>query len=178
MGLYIRQNAAKFLPCRIFFSCFFHFPYLNSVSTSGAIVNIKGEVVGFITQQLSELGGSSVSALSISRIKGLIEHLLNNDALPYDGIRGQTVTENLSGITGIPVGLLVTEVEQDSPAMLAGIKELDVITSIADVPVLSMDSFSMALSNIVPGQPVEVKAQRQGADGYAEISFTMTLEQR
>ena len=143
--------------------------------SSGVLVDMKGNIIGIITRRVAGQNGDTISALAISRIKPLIERLSNNVAAPFAGLRGQTVTAALSAITGIPRGFLVTGVEPDSPAMLAGIKELDVITMVGETKVESTDHYMSALRSQTPGQSVHVVASRQGAGGFADVEFTLEL---
>ena len=91
------------------------------------MLNLDGEIIGVILQSYS--GGSNmVTCVGVSEIAGLMETLSNNKDRPYIGIRGQAVTEEIADKTGIPVGIYVSEVQVDSPAMLAGCMNGDVIT--------------------------------------------------
>ena len=144
-------------------------------NSSGILVNLKGEVIGVITGQVAKQEGASVTALAISRVKPLIERLSNGKAAAYAGVRGQTVTKEISERTEIPMGLLVTGVETDSPAMLAGLMEFDVITQLDGQAVLNMNNFASVLAEKTQGQLVEVTAMRRGADGFAEIKFRMEI---
>ena len=110
-----------------------------------------------------------------SQIRDLIESLSNNEARPYIGIRGQDVTEQISNTTGIPKGVLVTSVQPDSPAMLAGIKEYDVIVKINEDKIATFRQYRDSLDELKPGQTATVTAMRKGAAGYAEVEFQIPL---
>ena len=58
----------------------------------------------------------------------------------YIGIRGQDVTEELSDKTGIPKGVLISSVTDDSPAMMAGMKEYDVIVKLGEQKVETINT--------------------------------------
>ena len=87
-----------------------------------AVIN-DGEIVGIIAQSYSAKGNNVVTGIAISQIKKLIENLSNNVSRAYIGIRGQDVTEELSDKTGIPKGVLISRVADDSPAMMAGSRD-------------------------------------------------------
>ena len=127
-------------------------------------------MVGIIAQQYAG-NNHTITALAISKIKPLIEKLSNNETLPWIGISGQNVTQELSGETGIPRGVLVTSVEPDSPAMLAGIKEYDVVIRVNEMPVYRVQEYQKIVDGLKPEQEVTVLAMRKGAGGYKEISF-------
>jgi serine protease Do len=147
----------------------------GSSTGSGILVNLNGEVIGVITQGLHQEGGSTITGISISEIKTLIQSLSNNETVSYAGIKGQEVTDDISTRTGIPLGLLTTDIAQDSPAMLAGIKEYDVIQEIAGQEIRNMNDLSKMIDSLKGGDVVSVKAMRKGASGYAEVNFSVTL---
>ena len=145
----------------------------GSKDGSGVLINLRGEIIGIIAQNYSD--ENIVTALAVSQVKNLIESLSNNEARPYIGIKGQDVTEQISGTTGIPKGVLVTAVQADSPAMLAGLKEYDVIVSIGRDKISTFRQYSSCLGKLTPGQTVTVTAMRKGAAGYAEVEFKVSV---
>lgn len=145
----------------------------GSEEGSGVLINLDGEIVGIISQNYST--DNIVTALAISQVKDLIESLSNNEARPYLGIKGQDVTQQISESTGIPKGVLVTAVQPDSPVMLAGIKEYDVILRIGEKEVLTCRQYRDILDQLSPGQKTVVTAMRKGAAGYAEVKFEVSV---
>lgn len=150
----------------------------GAVSGSGVLVNMDGKIIGIIDQSLNPDDGENVTALAISGIKPLIEALSNNDTIPYLGITGQEVSENVSQKTGMPVGVLVTNVVGDSPAMLSGLKTYDVITDISGRKITSFTDYHNLLYTLKPGDVITITAMRKGADGYAEVSFSASVGAR
>lgn len=150
----------------------------GAVSGSGVLVNMDGKIIGIIDQSLNPDDGENVTALAISGIKSLIEALSNNDTIPYLGITGQEVSENVSQKTGMPVGVLVTNVVGDSPAMLSGLKTYDVITEISGRKITSFTDYHNLLYTLKPGDVITITAMRKGADGYAEVSFSASVGAR
>ena len=148
---------------------------LGSPEGSGILINLEGEIVGIIAQNYSSDSKNIVTGLAISQIKSLIESLSNNEARPYIGIKGQDVTEALSERTGIPKGVLVNSVAEDSPAMFAGIMEYDVIVQVNGEKVQTLRQYQEQLSKCSPGQTVKVTAMRRGAEGYTEMDFDVTI---
>lgn len=148
---------------------------IGSASGSGVLVNIYGKVVGIISQNFKVGDTGTVTALAISDISGLLETLTNHDPIPYTGITGQIVTQDISGRTGIPEGELVTAVDEDSPAMLAGIKEYDVITEVNGKTIRSVSDYTDIVSASAENDTLNIKAMRKGAEGYAEVDFAVTV---
>ena len=148
---------------------------LGSTDGSGILVNLDGEIVGIIAQSYSAKGNNVVTGIAISQIKKLIENLSNNVSRAYIGIRGQDVTEELSDKTGIPKGVLISRVADDSPAMMAGMKEYDVIVKLGEHKVETIKQYHEQLGKYSTGDVVTVTAMRKGAEGYAEMTFDVTM---
>ena len=143
---------------------------------TGVLINTQGEVVGMIDQSISEQDSMNlVTAYGISDVKEIIELLSNNNPVPYIGITGVTVTEALAQQQEMPRGVYVREVEVDSPAMKAGIQSGDVITSIGETEITTLDAYHEELMNRREGQKVTITGKRQGAGGYVDIEFTVTI---
>ena len=150
---------------------------LGSKEGSGILVNLEGEIVAVIAQSYSSEDKNVITGLAISKLKDLIESLSNDEGQPYIGIRGQNVTAQISKKTGLPIGVLVTAVQADSPAMLSGIKEQDVIVKLEDETITSIRQYHDRLSKLTPGQEVKITAMRQGTEGYAEVEFKVTVSE-
>ncbi len=150
---------------------------LGSKEGSGILVNLEGEIVAVISQSHSSEDKNVITGLAISKLKELIESLSNNEGQSYIGIRGQNVTAQISRKTGLPIGVLVTGVQADSPAMLSGIKEQDVIVKLEDETMTSIRQYHDRLSKLEPGQEVKITAMRQGTEGYAEVEFKVTVSE-
>ena len=148
---------------------------LGSTDGSGILVNLDGEIVGIIAQSYSAKGNNVVTGIAISQIKKLIENLSNNVSRAYIGIRGKDVTEELSDKTGIPKGVLISRVADDSPAMMAGMKEYDVIVKLGEHKVETIKQYHEQLGKYSTGDVVTVTAMRKGAEGYAEMTFDVTM---
>lgn len=149
---------------------------VGSRSGSGFLLNTKGEVVGVIAQKYSiEDNESMITAIAISELKTVIEKLSNNYDISYVGIKGTTITESISAEIGIPEGVYVSEVELDSPAMGAGIQNGDIIINLNGNQIDTMKDYQNELIKLQPGQVVEIKVKRQGADEYTQISFSLAL---
>ena len=119
-----------------------------------------------------------MAAYGISDLKEALEFLSNGQAVPYIGIHGVTVTEELTAGQGIPSGVYVQEVSTDSPAMAAGIQSGDVITAVAGTQVTTLSGYNSALMQQEAGDEIRVKGQRQGTGGYVDITFRVTVGSR
>lgn len=146
---------------------------------SGAIFNRHGKLVGIISHPVLEIKGNQrVVGYGISDIKSIIELLSNGSVIPYTGICGMDVTEELNE-RGIPQGIYVKEVEPDSPAMAAGIQSGDVITGIDGQNIISLSNYNSILIHKKVGTQLTLQGCRQGAgDEYVDIDFNVTVGSR
>ncbi len=141
----------------------------------GIVVDLDGRVVGITSPGTDEIAEHTITALAVSDILGLIEDLSNNVGRAYVGIIGYEVTEQISSYTGIPVGVIVTSIAENSPAMMSGMMEYDIITSIDGEQILSMSQYETLLAELSPGTTIAVSVMRQVTDGYSQVDLTLEL---
>ena len=149
---------------------------VGSSSGSGVIINVNGEVIGLVMQDYgNEEDQTTLTALSISELKQLIEKLSNNQDIPYIGLGLTTVSAATAKEYDIPKGAYIKEVKMDSPALAAGLQSGDVITEMGGEAVYTVDSYESKLLTLEPGDEVEIVVQRQGAEKYEEIICTVQV---
>ena len=144
-------------------------------SGSGILINMDGEVVGIIEQEYASDDHHSITAIPISPLKSLIEKLSNNSALSYIGIHGLDISEKAAEAQDIPSGVYVSSVDEDSPALQAGLQPGDIITSVGLGSAVTLRSLHENIMNRSPGDNVEVTVMRQGSSKYAEFDFVITI---
>lgn len=143
---------------------------VSSMEGSGALINLKGEVIGLVMQDYSNTGDeNTLTAVSISELKTLIEMLSNNQDIPYLGLGVKTITSAIANEYEIPKGVYIKDVAMDSPAMAAGLQSGDVLAEINGVTVYTEESYEGQLLATTPGELIPVTILRQGSDGYTEI---------
>ncbi len=147
----------------------------GSQEGNGIILNLDGKVIGIIISGGNDVSAGTINAYSVSQIKNVIEKLSNNEVRPFVGIKGVNVSTQTAERIGLPSGVLITGVKEDSPAMLAGLMENDVIVGIDDTNIGNMNGYSVALRQYSPGDKVVIRAMRKGSEGYKEIEFNIEL---
>lgn len=116
-----------------------------------------------------------MSFYGISDLKALIEELSNGYTVTYCGIIGENITADMSAAYGLPTGVYVREVKENSPAFQAGIQAGDVITSVNDETVLTFSAFSEKIYKLNSGDKATISVKRLGKDEYKDILFSVTL---
>ena len=137
---------------------------------------MNGEVVGINSAKFSstEVEGMGY-AISITTATPIIEDLMNrttrepvSDAdASYLGVSGEDITSSISSAYGIPQGIYITSISDDSPLNEAGIMVKSVITHFDGVRVTSV-------SNIA-GETVEITVSVIEGNEYVEKTVEITL---
>lgn len=152
---------------------------LGSSKGSGVLLDLEGEVIGIIAQSFGsqdEETKNMIRGLAVSQLKPLIEMLSNGEEIRYLGVKGQDVTEAISKSTGIPVGVYVDEVEEDSPAMKSGIQSGDVIVKMDDQEVTTVQKYSTLLQKYTNGQRLSLQVMRsKGVEGYSPVEVQLIV---
>lgn len=147
----------------------------GTAASNGVILNLHGEVVGIITMAYNSDNTNFITAYAINDVRNLMQNLVNKKSMPYLGIKGQTVTDEIAATNKIPKGIYISAVETNSPAYKSGIQSGDVITRINGTEINNMESFMMQLEKNNPGDNVNVTIKRRGREDYKEIEFNLVL---
>lgn len=149
---------------------------VGSQNAGGVLFNLQGQVIGVITNGKSATDMKNmVCAYGITELKRHIEKMSNGEKFAYLGLKGVDVTEEANSELGVPYGAYIKEVEMDSPAMLAGIQQGDVITGFGERVIVSFDEYTNSLLSMKPGDSVELTIMRQSQQEYKEMKFDITL---
>lgn len=149
---------------------------IGSENGSGVLINLDGEVVGLVLQDYSNQNNrNTITALSISELKQVIEDLSNNRDIPYVGLRISTVTNEIAQEYGIPQGVYIKSVELDSPAMAAGLQEADVITAVNGEEVINAVQYYQSIYEKQPEDVVTISIKRQNGEGYTDLECDVTV---
>lgn len=147
----------------------------GSQNAGGILFNLDGEVVGIITNASNSDMKNIITAYGISELKKRIEKMSNGRKAAYLGISGVDVTREASVELKVPYGAYITEVEMDSPSMMAGIQQGDVLVAINERKVYSYSEYTVILMQLDAGDTVEVTVMRQAQDEYKEMKFDIIL---
>lgn len=141
---------------------------INSGNSGGALVNASGEVIGINTAKYNSAMVEGMGyAIPSNYIKPIVEELLKTGTQPkpYIGITGTNITEETAPQYKLPVGALVLEVTEGSPAEKAGLQVGDVITQFDGKTVMDMDSLVEKVNAAKIGSTVDMYVIRDGDVG-------------
>ena len=152
---------------------------INSGNSGGALFNMYGEVVGITNAKYSSSGLTSEAsidnigfAIPIDNVKSIIESLIKNGYVikPYIGISVAEVSSELKDY-GVPGGVAVKVVKDDSPAENAGLKVNDVITKVNGKEISSSSELIALVKASSKGDKLDLTVYRNGS--YTEITVTV-----
>ncbi len=136
----------------------------NSGESGGPVVNMKGHVVGMLTQ--ASENRTIGFAVPINVIKAMIPRLLSGEKIVWGslGIKLSELTlETADGLGVSPVrGVLVSSVLADQPAERAGVLSRDVILSVDDIAVDRPSEVLRVIKGTEVGNEVTLTIFRRG----------------
>lgn len=150
---------------------------MGSENATGFLFNLNGQIIGVLTNnQVNNEMKNMVTAYGITDLKKRIEKMSNGQKMAHLGIKGVDVTKEANAELNVPYGAYVTEVEMDSPSMLAGIQQGDILVAIDDTAVFTYGEYIMLLGQMEVGKTVDVTVMRLGQDEYKEMKFEIVPE--
>ena len=149
----------------------------GSREATGFLINLDGQVVGMIDMRYSDGNiPNMLCAVGISEMTPIIRRLESGREKAFLGICGINVTEEISKANDIPVGIWVTRVEDDSPAMAAGIQKGDVIVGYGSKEIYNMAGLIMSLEDTDPGQNIALHIMRRKGGEFESINVNVATE--
>ncbi len=144
---------------------------INPGNSGGALVDGTGALIGINTAIASVSGGSSGLgfAIPVDTVRDIAEQLISTGQAVHAslGVNARTVTD------GMRNGALVLNVEPDSAADQAGLREEDTIIAVDDQAVGSSEELVVAVDSHAPGDTVTLEVVR----GNRSIEVEATLEE-
>jgi serine protease Do len=147
---------------------------INFGNSGGPLVNIRGEAVG-INSALNTQGQGIGFAIPINLAASVAQQLIATGRVRrgYLGISLDELTREMAEGKDweITEGILVTDVEEGSPAAQAGLQPDDVIVEFDGKPVQKARSFRLLVAGTDVGKRVGLKVFRDGK--YRDLNVTL-----
>lgn len=155
---------------------------INSGNSGGPLLNLYGEVIGINSSKMS------ASYLDQASIEGIGFAISSNDAgkivndlmscgyvtgKPSLGITCVTVTEEVSELYGMQLGIYVSTVNDGSAAERAGICEGDIITAVDGDTVTTVEELNAKKNQHKAGDTITLTVYRNGSS----VDCTATLDE-
>jgi serine protease DegS len=152
---------------------------INLGNSGGALINVRGELIGINTAALSQsLGVTGISfAIPISLVRGVMDEILHYGHVRrgWFGVETQGLTQQQADSIGLqaPDGLVIVQVYPGSPAAQVGLQRNDVITRINGEQ-RSLDEALKLVAGTPPGKQISLSVLRDGK----RRDYTVTLVER
>lgn len=138
---------------------------INPGNSGGPLLNILGDLIGINTAIYASAQGIGF-AIPINRAKKIVSNLIKYGeiVLPWTGIEVQDIDRNIADYLNLKAvgGVVITRIEEKSPALHAGFKKWDVIISVDKDSVENSLDFESVLKNHSAGDVLWIKILRNG----------------
>lgn len=160
---------------------------INPGNSGGALLNAQGELIGINEAKYASTDVEGVGyAIPISLVKATIENLMNKTTkveLPeeeqgYLGIQIQNINSATSQMYGMPEGVYVYKITENSAAANSDLREKDIITKFDGETVHSYADLTELLTYYKAGSTVTLTVQRLENGEYTEKEVEITLMNR
>ena len=154
---------------------------LNSGNSGGPLINCYGQVIGINTMKIGAFTDSAGVegigfAIPSATVKDIVDQLIRQGYVsgrPTLGIEGESLSSFYQHYYRLPAGLYITHVEPGSDAYLKGIEDGDLLLSINNQRITTMDELKALLFDCEVGEIVEAIIYR-GGERYR---VTLTLDE-
>ncbi|MGV7221055.1 MAG: S1C family serine protease [Nitrospinales bacterium] len=137
---------------------------INPGSSGGPLINMYGEVVGINTAIISDaqLVGFAVPVDTVREVLPML--VLGKTERGWFGasVGPLKSKDAISSGYNKETGIVVNEVKKESPAEISGLKPMDIIIEMNNLPMDSFNLFRRKLLGMSPGEKIEMIVFRQG----------------
>jgi len=152
---------------------------VNPGNSGGALVNVRGELIGINTAIVSGGGGGNQGvgfAVPVNMAHSVMEEILKHGKVirGWLGVSIQPVTPEIAkafGLAGEPRGALVADVTKNSPAERGGVVKGDIILELNGAKVADSQEFRLKIAMLAPGTMVKLKLLRDRQEREASVTL-------
>jgi serine protease Do len=154
---------------------------INSGNSGGPLINKYGQVIGINSSKMSSsysTSGASIEGIGFAIPSNLTSSIIDDlmkygyvTGKPQLGISCQDVTETISKMYNLTIGVYVTAVSDDSAADKAGIKEGDIIVAIDDKKITTAAELTAEKNKHAAGEKVELTLIRNGEEKTVKVTL-------
>ena len=150
---------------------------INSGNSGGALVNLRGELIGINTAIVAPSGGNVGIGFAIpaNMVHNLVHQIIEHGEVRRGvlGVTGRDLTSELAKGFGLDTqhGGFVNEVQPDSAADKAGIKAGDIIVSVNGRKIRSFQELRAKISTLGAGAKITLGLIRDGDSKTVKVTL-------
>ena len=153
---------------------------LNSGNSGGPLINCYGQVIGINTMKIGSFTdkagveglGFAIPSATVKEIVGQLIQQGYVSGRPTLGIEGESLSTFYQHYYRMPAGLYITHVDRSSDAYHKGVEDGDILISINDDRVTTMDELKAAIYDLEVGTTVQTVIYRGGQQYLVELTLT------
>ena len=152
---------------------------LNSGNSGGPLINCYGQVIGINTMKIGaftdQAGVEGLGfAIPSATVKEIVDQLVTQGYVsgrPTLGLEGESLSSFYQYYYRMPAGLYITYVEPGSDAYTKGVEDGDILLSVDNKRVTTMDELKAAIFDYTVGETVETIIYRGGQQYLVELTL-------
>ena len=156
---------------------------INMGNSGGALVDARGRLVGINSAILSPSRGNIGIgfAIPVNLASFIMNSLVESGAVArgYLGVTTDTVTADVAEQLGLAKGtrgVVITDLDENSPAEKSGLKRTDVILAINNHPISTWEELRLLVSQVPPDSKATLKIVRDGKPRTIEVTVGRVVD--
>lgn len=156
---------------------------INMGNSGGALIDARGRLIGINSAIISPSRGNIGIgfAIPVNLASFIMNSLAEHGVVArgYLGVTSDTVTADVAEQLGLPKdsrGVVVTDIDPDSPAEKAGLKRTDVIVAINNHPIGTWEELRLLVAQVVPDSKITLKIVRDGKPRSIDVILGKVTE--
>ena len=150
---------------------------INSGNSGGPLINCYGQIIGINTLKIGDNASyAGVEGLGFAipsaTVKEVVDQLISQGYVsgrPTLGIWGEGVSRFYQHYYQMPAGLYIGEIDPESDAAAQGLVIGDILLSINDIRITSMEEMENAIYDLNPGDTVTAIIYRYGTQYQVDL---------
>jgi serine protease Do/serine protease DegQ len=143
---------------------------INMGNSGGALVDARGRLIGI-----------NSFAIPINLASFIMNSLVETGGVArgYLGVTSDTVTADVAEQLGMSTGtrgVVITDIDPDSPAEAAGLKRTDVILAMNGRAISTWEALRLLVSQVVPNSKVTLQVVRDGKPQTIQVTVGQVTE--
>jgi serine protease Do/serine protease DegQ len=156
---------------------------INMGNSGGALIDARGRLVGINSAIISPSRGNIGIGLAIpvNLARFVLDSLATTGTVArgHLGVSSETVTADVAEQLGLPRttrGVVLTDIDPDSPAEKAGLQRTDVVVAINGHAVGTWEELRLLIAQVPPGATASLRVMRDGQPLAIDVTLDRAKE--